>query len=217
MKQSMIYHLYSFTGRCSRSCLVKTADTIVPADMLAVRSNWNLCFNQEVRLWLSNVTFETYNEPHDPGPALPQSADYVSVCWCGHWETDTQTHTQLSKKWHHGSRSARGGTEPRHPFVFKATAVMSSQAGLWTGFALKRLAVTHLHTGASSFPTFKTRQHDKGTLCGPNTLISYCFAHSKFKPQVLCVIAVQWWRIRILLCYLEHRTALLGFVNSYTE
>lgn len=69
----------------------------MPADMLAVRSNWNLCFNQEVRLWLSNVTFETYNEPHDPGPALPQSADYVSVCWCGHWETDTQTHTQLSK------------------------------------------------------------------------------------------------------------------------
>lgn len=63
---------------------------------------------------------------------------------------------------------------------------MSSQAGLWTGFALKRLAVTHLHTGASSFPTFKTRQHDKGTLCGPNTLMSYCFAHSKFKPEVLC-------------------------------
>lgn len=89
---------------------------------------------------------------------------------------------------------------------------MSSQAGLWTGFALKRLAVTHLHTGASSFPTFKTRQHDKGTLCGPNALISYCFAHSKFKPEVLCVIAVQWWRIMILLCYLEHRTALLGFV-----
>lgn len=127
MKQSMIYHLYSFTGRCSRSCLVKTADTIVPADMLAVRSNWNLCFNQEVRLWLSNVTFETYNEPHDPGPALPQSADYVSVCWCGHWETDTRTHTHSCLKmaswelkcsgWHRAKasicfQSHRGNVEP---------------------------------------------------------------------------------------------------------